>query len=164
VVTVADAVNNVVQTKIGVVRELTVAGLDYTNLHAVFIRHPEHPSRIGIGFFRRHNVTFDFPDDRLYLEPDQNFTAADTEDMSGLHLLRYGDKTVVYSVDEHSPAAAQGVVAQDVVEQVNDQPAASLSMNAIRQVLRSGNGDQVALQLRRGTNLLGIKIVLRKTI
>jgi hypothetical protein len=51
-------------------------------------------------------VTLDFPNRTLYLARGGHFSDADEPDMSGLHLIREGDKTLVYSVDAGSPAAA----------------------------------------------------------
>jgi S1-C subfamily serine protease len=40
----------------------------------------------------------------------------DKEDMSGLHLLRDGETTIVYYVDENSPAFADGIKPKDIIE------------------------------------------------
>jgi predicted aspartyl protease len=159
--TVADAVNQVARTKIGVVGRLAVQGLHYTNLHAMFILNPDQPSRLGLRFFERHKVVFDFARQRLYLQPGRSFSIPDTEDMSGLHLLRDGRTTYVYAVDDASPALAQGVKADDVLESVNDRPASSLTMKSIRQMLRSGDGDRIVLQLRRGGMVWDVQLRLK---
>jgi predicted aspartyl protease len=162
--TVADAVNQVAQTRIGVVGRVAIQGLQYTNLHAMYILSPDQPSRLGLGFFQRHLVTFDFARRRLYLQPGQNYTTPDLEDMSGLHLLRDGALTTVYSVDSDSPASAAGITAHDTIETINRQPAASLTIQSIRQIFRSGDGDAVALQLRREGRLLAVRMVLKKNL
>lgn len=163
-VTEADAVNQVAQTRIAVLARLTIQGLNYTNLHATLIQKPGQSSRLGLGFFQRHRVTFDFAGRMLYLQPGRKYSTPDIEDMSGLHLLRYGEQTTVYSVDENSPAAVQGIMAGDVIETVNGQPALALTMDAIRQILRSGDRNQVALQLRRSGRLLAVRIILQQMI
>jgi hypothetical protein len=85
--TVAGVGNQMAQSQIGLVRQLTVRGLNYTNLHATSIRNPSDPSHLGLGFFRRHQVVFDFANRKLYLQPGQQFSKPDQEDMSGLHLF-----------------------------------------------------------------------------
>ena len=162
--TVADAVNQVAQTRIGVLGEVAVQSLEYTNLHATLIQNTDQPSRLGFRFFQRHNVTFDFGGRMLYLQPDQKYSAPDVEDMSGLHLLRSGGVTTVYSVDEDSPAANQGIVANDIIERINDLPSSSLSIQAIREMLRSADGARVGLQLRRGDRLTEVSLVLKQII
>jgi len=84
--------------------------------------------------------------------------------MSGLHLLREGGRTTVYSVDENSPASAEGILPRDIIDKVNGQSASALTMDAIRQILRSGDRVQIALELRRGDNLRDIRIILKKSI
>jgi hypothetical protein len=162
--TVAGIGDQVAQSKVGVVGQLAIGGLTYTNLHAAYIQNPTDPSHLGLGFFRRHNVTFDFANQMLYLEPGQNFSMPDKEDMSGLHLLRDGEVTIVYSVDENSPAFAHGIRSKDIIESVNEQNASSLTMKAIRLILQSRDGDKVILQVRRGDDLLDFEFALKKAI
>lgn len=88
----------------------------------------------------------------------------DKEDMSGLHLLRDGETTIVYSVDENSPAFNCGIKANDIIESVNGQKASLLTMNAVRLILQSRDGDKVTLQVRRGDDLLDFEFALRKII
>ena len=164
VATIADAANQVAQSKIGVIGHLAIGNLNYTNLHAMFIRNPSNPSHIGLGFFKRHNVTFDFANRILYLEPGQNFSTPDKEDMSGLHLIRQGEMTIVYSVDENSPAFNQGIKPKDIVEMVNGQNTSSMTMRVIRRVLKSNDGDKITMQVRRGDNVLNFAFALKKAI
>jgi predicted aspartyl protease len=163
-ITVAGVGNHVAQSKIGVVGKMAIGGLNYTNLHATYIQNPADPSHLGLGFFRRHNVTFDFANQMLYLEPGQKFSMPDKEDMSGLHLLRDGETTIIYSVDENSPAYNCGIKANDVIESVNGQKTSLLTINAIRLILQSRDGDKVVLQIRRGDDLLDFKFVLKQII
>ena len=162
--TVAGVGNQMAQSQIGLVRQLTVQSLNYTNLHATSIRNPSDPSHLGLGFFRRHQVIFDFANRRLYLHSGQQFSKPDKEDMSGLHLLRENQLTVVYSVDENSPAFNGGIKPGDVIISVNGQSASSLTMKDIRRILQSHDGDKVTLRVRRGDDLLDFEFVLKKAI
>lgn len=164
VTTVADAANQVAQSKIGVIRRLAIGNLNYTNLHATFILNPTNPSHIGLGFFRRHNVTFDFENRRIYLEPGQTFSTPDKEDMSGLHLIRQREMTIVYSIDKNSPAYDQGIKAKDIVVLVNGQNTSSMTMRAIRRVLKFNDGDKITMQVRRGENVLNFAFALKRAI
>ena len=55
-------------------------------------------------------------------------------------------------------------MANDIIETINRQPAASLTIQSIRQIFRSGDGDAVAVQLRRDGRLLSVTMVLRKSL
>lgn len=162
--TVAGIGNEVARSQIGLVRELTVQGLNYTNLHATLIRNPSDPSHLGLGFFRRHQVIFDFAHRQLYLQPGKQFFGQDEEDMSGLHLVRENQLTTVYSVDENSPAFNRGIKPGDIITSLNGRSASEVNLNDIRRILESGDGDHVKLQIRRGANLLNFDITLKKTI
>jgi hypothetical protein len=164
VVSVADVADQISQSKVGVIGHLSIGNLNYTNLHATLILNPTNPSHLGLGFFRRHNAIFDFANRMLYVEPSQNFSTPDKEDMSGLHLLRDGQTTIVYSVDEKSPAFDQGIKPKDIVEVVNDQNTSSMTMRTIRRMLKSNNGDKVTLQVRRGGSVLNVTFALKKAI
>ena len=60
---------------------------------------------LGMSFFRRFNVTFDFGHGALYLKKSRQFDEGDRIDRSGLALLLHDGRTVVYSVYAGSPAA-----------------------------------------------------------
>jgi predicted aspartyl protease len=163
-VTVADAIRQTAQSKTGVIRRLTIGNLVYPDLHATFIQNAGQPSHLGLGFFRRNNATFDYAHRRLYLRPRQNSSRSDQEDMSGLHLLRADGKTLVYSVDQNSPAFYDGIKADDIISAVNGQNASSLSMRDIRCLLQTRDGDKVALQVRRGQSVFDATLLLKKAI
>jgi hypothetical protein len=162
--TVGDVANQIKPSKIGVIENLTIGGLRYTNLHATFIGNPRSPSHLGLGFFKRHEVTFDFPNKMLYLKPGERFALADKEDMSGLHLLREGDMTVVYSVDTESPADHCGVKPEDVILSLNGQNASTLTMRSIRRVLKSAAGEKIALEIKRRDKVLKMAFTLKNAI
>jgi len=162
--TLAGIGEQVATSKIGVIPWLSLQSLNYTNLHATYIRNPAESSHVGLGFFRRHNVVFDFPNRTLYLKPNRSFSMPDEEDMSGLHLLRQSGSTKVYSVDEGSPAFEQGIRSQDSLVSINGQDSAALSMDAIRRILHSGNGRKIALEFKRGNDVVDCNIALRKML
>jgi predicted aspartyl protease len=162
--TVADTANQVAQSKIGVVRKLEVGNFDYNHLHATLIRNPGSPSHVGLGFFRRHNVTFDFARCRLYLQPGGQFSTPDREDMSGLHLLRRGQTTFVYSVDEDSPAFDCGMRRNDIIELLNGRNTVSMTMKNVRNSFQSHDGDSITLKVRRGGKVCEFEFALKQTI
>jgi len=146
------------------VEKMSLQNLSYRNLHASSILNPDLHSTLGLSFFRRHKVTFDFPDGLLYLAPASSYAAADKHDMSGLHLLRIGGQTVVHFVDEESPASKAGILPEDIILSVNSRAADELAMNAIRSLLESREGDKVCLGIRRGENRQTMTLVLERTL
>src|SRR6185437_5547096 len=73
-------------------------------------------------------VTFDFPNDRMYLLPGDRFNEADRYDLSGMDLIRVGGETIVESVDEGGAADNAGLAKGDVILDIGGTSAASLSM------------------------------------
>ena len=67
------------------------------------------------------------------------FNKTEEEDMSGLHLRRVSNKTIIYSVDESSPAQKAGIRANDVILKIGDKNVKAYDMWDIREFLRSGN-------------------------
>ena len=84
--------------------------------------------------------------------------------MSGLHLIREGETTIVYSIDENSPAFDIGIRAKDIIEAINGQKASLLTMKNLREMLQSGGGNKVSLQVKREENTLDFAFFLKKSI
>lgn len=119
---------------------------------------------LGLAFLRRHVATIDFPNEILYLRPGQHFRDEDETDMSGLHLLRDGGRTFVYSVDEGSPAAIAGMKAGDVLVRLDGASVSAKRMRDIHQQLKANDGVQVTLELRRNGHPLRVVFQLRKVL
>jgi len=164
ITTVADAANQIAQSKLGVIKQLSIGDLVYTNLHTTLIRNPTNASRIGLGFFRRHMATFDFANNMLYLQRGAKFSTPDQEDMSGLHLLRQGVTTFVYSIDENSPASDCGIRPNDIIESLNGQNTVSMTMKNIRDVLQTHDGASITLKVTRGDNVREFAFALKQAI
>jgi predicted aspartyl protease len=107
------------------------------------------PSTLGLRFLRRYIATLDFKRQMLYLRPSSLFHERENADMSGLHLIRSTSQTIVYGVDESSPAEGAGLRPGDVIELVNGHKADELSIREIRRALKSYDGAVVSLSVKR---------------
>jgi C-terminal processing protease CtpA/Prc len=105
-------------------------------------------------------VIFDFARRRLYLQPGSRFSEPDREDRSGLHLLREGVTTFIYSVDEGSPAHESGARPRDTIESLNGRAAREMTMKAIRELLQSESAETVIVEIRRDRQVLELSILL----
>jgi hypothetical protein len=72
-------------------------------------------SVLGLGFWSRFVVTFDFPKGTAYLAEGRSYGRADLWNASGLRLLLRAGSVVVGSVDEGSPGARAGLKEGDEV-------------------------------------------------
>lgn len=144
--------------------EVEVEAHKYSNLVCVLSLYDTSPSALGIGFFRRHHVVFDFPNQMLYLQPGKQFDIQEEHDMSGLHLLRVEGKTLVHSVDEGSPASQAGIQAGDFILYIDGQRCAELAMKTIRQALRKNADKKVLLRIERAEKTMEMSLLLRRLI
>jgi PDZ domain-containing protein/aspartyl protease len=122
---------------------------------------PSQDNSLGLNFWSRHLVTFDFPRCVVYLEKGGRFDAPDGLDRSGLHILRGGGRTVVDSVDEGSAAAQSGIRPGDELVRVGGLNAAECRLWSLRRLLCS-EGKKVQMTVKRGSEELAVILPLRK--
>ncbi len=154
-------------TASGVIREremriknLSVGLLNYADL----IFGEANWSHLGLLFLSRHTVTFDFPNSRMYLKQGKGFKKNDETDMSGLHLLRISNQTVVYSVDEGSPAQKAGIMANDIILKVGDKDANTYDILELRRLLMSGDKRNITMTIKHGDDVKDVSFLLKKKI
>ena len=121
-------------------------------------------SHLGLSFLSRHIVTLDFPNNRIYLKKGKDFKKIDETDMSGLHLLRISDKTVVYSVDEDSTAQKAGINAGDIILKVDNNDANTYDILDLRRLLMSKDKRNITMTIKRGDDVKDTSFLLRKKI
>jgi hypothetical protein len=115
---------------------------------------------LGLNYWSRYVVTFDFPNSTLYLKKGRQFDRPDLRDMSGLTLLRRKGQTLVESVDEGSPAAQAGVKPRDVLIKIDDVKASETSLSRLNRLL-CAEGKKRCLLIRRGEKEVAKTIDLR---
>lgn len=121
-------------------------------------------SYLGLLFLARHIVILDFPNNRIYLKKGRDFKKIDETDMSGLHLLRISNKTIVHSVDEDSPAQKAGISADDVILKVGDKGANKYEMWELRRILRSKDKRKIVMTIQRGDDVKEVSFLLKRKI
>ncbi|MBW8042223.1 MAG: PDZ domain-containing protein [Planctomycetes bacterium] len=121
-------------------------------------------SYLGLSFLSRHGVTLDFPNNRIYLKKGKGFKKDDETDMSGLHLLHISNKTVVYSVDEGSPAQKAGIKAKDIILKLNDKDANQYDISELRRLLMSRDGHKIMMTIKQGDDVKDVSFLLKKKI
>lgn len=119
---------------------------------------------IGAEMLRRFDVVFDYAHGEIHFDPNSDFRSEDFEDMSGLTISAAGPnlrKFQITSVQPNTPGAAAGLRQGDIIEGVNGDAAADLSLMDLRKlfrqlgppydlvVTRNGKTFHTALQLRR---------------
>lgn len=120
---------------------------------------------IGGELLRRARVAFDYPHERLILEPYQGSAPAFEYDMSGLFLVARGDsfqRVTVLSVTQRTPAAEAGVQAGDEIVSIDGRRSPALTLEQARQMLRTPGKRQV--EMERGGQRLQVTLVTRRLV
>ncbi|HET6881764.1 MAG TPA: PDZ domain-containing protein [Pirellulales bacterium] len=114
---------------------------------------------LGLRFWSRFNVTFDFPQRAMYLQRNSNFELAEGADRSGLHMFRRRGEFIVDRIDQGSPADVAGIEPLDHLLIVEKQPAATLTLPSLRKLL-CVPGKKLRLTVRRGERQLAAMLEL----
>jgi len=121
-------------------------------------------SCLGLSFLSRHLVTLDFQNNRIYLKKGNDFKNIDETDMSGLHLLRISNTTLIHSVDKESPAEKAGIKAKDVIIKVGNKDVNTYNMWRLRRILMSEDKRKITMAIERGNDVKEVSFLLEKKI
>ncbi|HEY6444407.1 MAG TPA: PDZ domain-containing protein [Candidatus Acidoferrales bacterium] len=155
------------------IKQVSLGPYDIRDPIAVFSR-GDSPSesksrlagRLGARLLRRFIVTFDYPHQRMILDPSSDFRADDLEDMSGLAIVATGSNLKTFEVTEvrsGTPGADAKIQKGDVIAGINDEAAADLSLAAIRNLLRQP-GTKCKLLIQRNGQTLTVTLQTRRLI
>ncbi|HUG19090.1 MAG TPA: aspartyl protease family protein [Planctomycetaceae bacterium] len=128
---------------------LSVDKFEHANLLVSHTFSPQQTSVMGLSYLSRFKVTFDFPNQKLLLEPGKQFRKRLEPNRSGIRLLRPEKETVVYSVDEGSPAQTAGVQPGDRIVKINDLGADTSTPFMLRNELDARPGSEIQLIFSR---------------
>ena len=119
-------------------------------------------SKLGLGFWSRFDVTFDFPGACVYLRKGNNFDRSAPINRSGLHIYRPGRETVVAAVDKESTAAKAGINPGDILVAVGGFSTERMRLFTLRQqfcqvgktlsIILNRNGKQLEVLLPLESN------------
>src|SRR5262245_4959904 len=119
---------------------------------------------LGMGILKRFVMTFDYASNRLVLEKGAHFGDPFVHDMSGISWEMHNDGSVsIRSVLAGSPAGAAGVQVGDELVSIDGHPVGELGGDGVREALTVADAE-VALELRRGTEVVAKRIRLRRLV
>lgn len=114
---------------------------------------------LGLAFFRRHDVVFDFPFNMLYLKHHKDYAAFEELDKSGIRVVLEEGKLIVFSIKLLKGAQLKGIRVKDEILSVNGK---KVSLFQMRKLLREKSGTRIFLNLRREDGMHKAIIVLGK--
>lgn len=120
-------------------------------------------NRLGLNYWSRYVVTFDFPHNALYLKKGRQFDRPDrlVLDKSGLSIVRSKGQWVINDLAEGSPAEQAGVKPQDVLLKVDGAETSSMSFVGVMRLLHTEDKKR-RLLIQRGVKKLELTILLRE--
>jgi PDZ domain len=127
---------------------------------------PNLAGTIGAGFLRRFTVVFDLPHQRMILEPNLDFNKFAEEDMSGLSIIAKGTNLRTFEivrVQPGSPGAAAGIQEGDIIAGIDEEPAADITLNAVRELFRQV-GHKYKLVIERNGKTQEVVIEMKRLV
>jgi PDZ domain-containing protein len=122
--------------------------------------------QIGGDFLRRFAVAFDFSHQRVYLDPNLQVNHTAQEDMSGLSILAKGANLKTFEIVQvrsGTPGSDAGLKDGDLIVGIDEEPAADLTLAAIRDLFRQV-GHEYKLLIDRHGQSLPITIKMRRLV
>jgi len=121
---------------------------------------------VGAAVLKRFVVTLDYEHQIMYLKPIAGpIPDLDTWDRAGLWFNQNDEGYTVVDVTKDAPADQAGFKAGDEITAVNGQPATSLKLYEVRQMLRDeAPGTVVTFAVKRGGETKDLAVTLRDLI
>ncbi len=118
-------------------------------------------ANIGLGILRKFNLTFDYPRQRIFLEPNRLHAQKDVFNRVGLRLRPRGAAWVVNAAYPGSPAADAGIRPGDIVLAVDGKTADILSSEQIWSKFKAPVGTKLMLKVSSPAGERSIVLSLR---
>jgi membrane-associated protease RseP (regulator of RpoE activity) len=130
---------------------------------------------IGGGLLSRFDVLIDLPHAALTLTPNAYYDAPFEADMSGMLVLVSGSEGergersgepvyTIAGISEKSPAADAGLRPGDRLVEVGGKRVTAMSLDLMRNVLKSGPGTRVVVTIDRSGKNVMVTLTLRRAI
>ncbi len=157
---------------VGRVQSFELAGQTLSNVLATFpdseFQSPRgidmRDGNLGSGILKRFNVTFDYANKQVLLEPNKSFSDPFRYDMSGIRLREDRERTFwIEELLPDSPASEAGLQIDDILTDVNGKTVAELGLQEIKKLLKR-EGKKITLGFRRGSERIEVKLKLRQLV
>lgn len=116
---------------------------------------------LGLDYWSRYVVTFDFPNGALYLKKGNQFNKDELTNRSGVEFQSKNRQIVVTSVRDDSPAVRAGIKPGDVLLKIDHDKASEISLMRIRRLFCE-KGREYRLLLQRGERKLALTLHLQE--
>jgi len=168
---IGHGVSGPVLGKVGRIDGLKLGGFAFENVVATFpISEHQHPGgmdskngNLGSGILKRFNVTFDYANKRMLLEPNKSFEAPFEWDMSGMRLEPVDAGLRIDDLVAGSPAADAGLAVDDVLTHVDGEPVSTENLFELRERMKL-DGTEMKIKATREGRSVDVKLTLRRMV
>ncbi|TKG93565.1 PDZ domain-containing protein [Puteibacter caeruleilacunae] len=122
---------------------------------------------IGAEILRRFYVTFDYPNKRLILRPNQHIKEKFNYNMSGLEIINPMPGFPIYTVSEvreGSPAFLAGIRTADQIITVNNSSHKHITLNDINMLMQSKENKKIKMTVLRNGEKIKTSFLLKKEL
>jgi hypothetical protein len=158
---------------IGRLESLTIGTLEIAKPIVVFSRDTtgvfageDEAGIVGGEILRQCRVTFDYPHQRLYLEPNPGAFESFDGDMSGLFLVSAAPKferVVIQSVAAGTPAADAGLEKGDEIVAIDQRSIGGRTLDEVRDLFKQ-EGATYRVGIKRGADERVVTMKLRRLV
>jgi hypothetical protein len=122
---------------------------------------------VGADLLRHFDLTIDYANEKIYLKPNSNFKLPFEHDMSGLEVYIEEGKSnrfYVERIEPNSPGTTAGILVGDEIVSVNFNPVRTMDLENIGNLLKSGDGRTVIIEVFRKSENMYKVLTLKKRI
>ncbi|UCE04941.1 MAG: aspartyl protease family protein [bacterium] len=127
-------------------------------------RQLEKEGNLGHDALRRFNVTFDYSNKRIILEPNSHFHDPFEFNMAGIQFTRSEQgKFKIDHLITNSPASETGLKAGDIISEINGRTANQFRVDDVEELLQK-EGEDVTFTIFRHSKRMEVRLKLRPLI
>jgi hypothetical protein len=121
---------------------------------------------LGVGILKKFDVIFDYPDNLLYLKPNDFFKEPFEHDMSGMEYYSTNDfeHVVVSRVEPGSPADNLGIERGDEIVSVNFRPVTKMTLEDLDAIFESRDNRSILLEIYHDKKYDHVILTLKRRI
>jgi len=124
----------------------------------------EKEGNLGSGIMRRFNITFDYPNRRIFIKPNKSFLNSFEFNMAGIQYSKSRDgRIVIDNILPNSSGSEAGLEVEDVLIKINNVNTNDISRNDLKNIFEKEN-EVVVLTIKRGETIKTISVKLRRII
>lgn len=122
---------------------------------------------LGLGLLKRFSIVIDYADSAMYIKPMKQLVAPFEHDMSGLEYYAAGDgykHVIIERVEPGSAGDLIGLEKNDEIVSINLKPVASMSIEDIDEIFKSGDNRSLLLEIYHDNKYDNVIITLKRRI